>query len=610
MGERSEEEKNRFQCKTERKSGLHIDYLVAMPRPENHRFRVQMTITGWTGPRLTLRLPVWTPGSYMVREFSKHVGRVNWVGPDGPVPIPKQDKATWILDLPGPDARDIVVTYEVYAYELTVRSSHLDATHGYFNGATLFLYVDGCLNRPIRLTIEPPTGWEVATALEAIPEAPAAHTYSAPDYDTLIDSPVEIGRFDLHRFAVREIPHELAIWGGGFLDTTRIIRDLTRIIEETANLFGGTLPYARYLFIVHVTQDAWGGLEHRNSTTIAVPRFADQKPEDYDRMLALFAHEFFHLWNGKRLRPEVLGPFDYQAEVYTPLLWVVEGLTDYYAWLVLSRSRVVPAERVLAHWADSWQRLAATPGQLHQSLSEASFDAWIKYYRPDSDSPNSTVSYYTKGALAGLFLDLSIRRATNGQSSLDTVMARLWREYGETGYPASAVGKALAAIGGPEVKAAMDRYVDGLGPWDETVLAWAGLRLSREFSTPAEARPVDLGLQVNSRHHPLSVQWVRRDGPAEEAGIAPGDEIIALDNIRVDAANWTERLGRYRPTDAIRVTFFRRDLLVSGSVTAGEAEPDRWRLEALPEATGPTVERLRQWLGALPGRTDSAPGCH
>lgn len=573
-------------------SSPRIQYRVTMPEPQTHYFHVEARFEGPFDETFTVALPVWTPGSYLVRDFAKHVIHMSAWADDQPIPIAKIDKSRWQVAVPA-RTRQIRLNYAVYAYELTVRTSHLDDSHGYVNGATLFVYHEPWKNEPVTLSVEPPPGWTVTTALDRHPDS-SGYSYHVPNYDVLVDSPLEIGPHHPHSFWVNGVLHELVVWGDGPLPLDRLLGDLTRMAEEAAALFGG-LPFSRYVFILHLTDRGGGGLEHANSASVQMPRSAFWQTDGYYRALSVFAHEYFHLWNVKRLRPTTLGPFDYQQENYTTLLWALEGFTDYYAPLLLVRAGILPVGHWLKSLGESLKSLQEMPGRLVQSLAEASFDAWIQFYRPDANSPNLSVSYYHKGALAALFLDLALRRATGGQASLDTVMVGLWQRYHDTGYPPDAVDAMIVDVGGPEFRGWLDRYIYGTADWDETVLHTVGLELTREYSRPESERPVYLGLKVADKEGKLLAETVYRYGPAEQAGIAPGDEIIALDGIRCRLSDWTVRLSQYHPGAVIHVSVFRRDILTHYAVIAESPRPDQWLIKPLTAATDAERRQFSAW---------------
>jgi predicted metalloprotease with PDZ domain len=570
---------------------MTIHYRLAMPKPTSHYFVVDAIFDGeWSDP-CDVMLPAWTPGSYLIRDFSRHVVDVQaWVD-QRPAAITKVDKATWrVADCFG--RHTVRVRYRVWAYELSVRTSHLDDTHAYINGASVFVYHRQAVAAPLTLTIEPPPGWHVTTALT--PVVGSRLTYQAANYDELVDSPIEIGTTLPVPFDVAGVPHELVVWGESAPPYDRLISDLKRVIAQALNIFG-TLPFPRYVFILHVTDQGGGGLEHRNSASILMPRSSFWEPDGYLKMLKVFAHEYFHLWNVKRLRPQSLGPFDYQRENYTPLLWALEGITDYYALLLLVRSGVMPTRTFLNQLADLIKMHQQTPGRLVESVAAASFDAWIKFYRPDANTLNTTISYYLRGALAGLFLDLTIRQLTNGQATLDTVFQRLWQQYGDRGYPPDAFERTAIEVAGESLQRFFAAHIHGTEEWDWSTLATVGLQLTATHSAEPSGTTVALGIRVTDQQGRLKITQVMDFSPAQAAGLAPDDELIAIGGIRTTAKNWLRQLAPYRPGDTVSLTVFRRDQLITRAVVAAHPDPDQWLLKPLSRLNPPAMMEFVRW---------------
>jgi predicted metalloprotease with PDZ domain len=498
------------------------------------------------------------------------------------------------------------VAYEVYADELTVRTSHLDASHGFANPSGVLLYAAGREGEPHRVTVHAPEGWRVSTALR-----PDGDEWVASDYDDLADSPLEIGTHPVHEFEVAGRTHRYAVWGEGNLDATRLVADTTRIIQAE-HAFWGAVPYPDFTFILHLSPGGAGGLEHRNSTVLLADRWSF-RGRPYERFLGLVAHELFHLWNGKRLRPAVLGPFDYTRENYTRELWVVEGITTYYTELMLRRAGIISAARYLDKLGEAISRFQTLPGRQVQTLEAASFDTWIKFYRPDANSPNSSISYYEKGALVALLLDLRIRATTGGKRSLDDVMRRLWVEFGarEVGFPEGAVEETAADVAGEPLGDFFERCLRSTEelPYDE-VLAAAGLVLDRPG--PATTRPGEPprpellgGMSVRSEGGRAVVQQVLADSPAYRAGVNAGDELIALNGLRVGAEGLGARLGELTAGQRAELTVFRRDVLTRLQMEI-EPPPSRMVVRRAPGATPEQVRWLDDWLRGE-GAADPVP---
>jgi predicted metalloprotease with PDZ domain len=461
--------------------------------------------------------------------------------------------------------------------------------------------------------------------------------FEAADYDELVDSPLEIGEHRRVEWEQDGIPHAFAIWGRGGYEPERLVADTRRIVDVAAGMFGG-LPYERYLFILHLFPGGRGGLEHKASCALQAERWAFDG-EAYEQLLALIAHEFFHVWNAKRIRPAALGPFDYTAENYTRDLWVVEGLTTYYTDLIVRRAGLLSEEKYLARLADMIERLERSPGRRHQSLAESSFDTWIRFYRPDENSGNSQISYYHKGALVGLLLDLEIRRATEGRRSLDDVMRILWERYGraDVGYPEGGVEEVAAEVAGVDLAWLFDAYVRGVDELDYSrALDAVGLELNKDAGratsdrtdpdasqargcangaekVPDAARvEARLGVRMREEAGRLAVASVRADGPGRAAGLDARDEIVALDGLRVGSvAEMAARLGGMKEGARVEVALFRRDELVRVEVAVGAEAAGKWRLVPVEGAEAESVGLRTAWLAeALSGGSEEMIRTH
>jgi predicted metalloprotease with PDZ domain len=573
-------------------------YRVTMPEPHTHLFHVDVVVDR-PGAELELVFPVWTPGSYLVREYARHVEGLRAEDGEGrPLGLERPDKHRVVVRAGG--ASRAVVRYRVYANELTVRTCHLDGTHGYLNGAAVFPFARGREREPHVLEVAAPAGWGVATAL---PGGPAE--YTARDYDELADSPVELGTHRLVRFTALGKPHELAIWGRGNLDEARLAEDARKVVEALGGLMGG-LPYERYLFIVHLTERRRGGLEHASSTTLNVHRHGFFPREVYEETLGLLAHELFHVWNVKRLRPAALLPYDYAREQYTRLLWWFEGATSYYEQVALARAGILSPERRLRELGKALTSLERTPGAAKMSLEEASFLAWVKHYRPDENTPNSAISYYLKGELVAFALDLALRRAGR---SLDDVLAALYARFLGEGVPEDGVERVVSDLLGPErTRAFFDRHVRGTAPLDLDLDA-VGLVLRRRPATgwddkggaPARSengKPPAGFLGVELAPGPkLAVQSVREGSPAHRSGLYAEDEIVAEDGFRVDRAQLWDRLCERGPGGRLRLTVFRRDELVTVEVALAPAPEDTVWLEPVQDPTPAQRAAFEAWSG-------------
>jgi predicted metalloprotease with PDZ domain len=598
-----------------------VRYRVIVRDPHAHLFEVHCTVAIPAPTGQIFRLPTWTPGSYLVREFARHFVHVRAESNGVPVAIGKLAKDTWkTAACSGP----VTVVAQVYGYDLSVRAAYIDATRAFFNGASLLLCPDGCAQLPCRIDLVPPDGaayrgWKVATTLARV-DAPehGFGSYGAANYDELIDHPVEMAEFALAEFAAGGVVHELAVTGRQRADLARLAADLARVCRWQIGLFAAAddagPPFERYLFQLTVVGDGYGGLEHRSSASLIcrrdhLPRAGDTAISDgYRSLLGLASHEYFHAWNVKRIRPSVFSSYDLSRECYTTELWAFEGITSYYDDLALVRSGVIAIESYLELLGRTISAVLRTPGRRQQSVTEASFDAWIKYYRPDENSPNASVSYYTKGALIGLSLDLTLRAAG---SSLDELMRALWRQYGVPGdgVPDGAIARLAGALAGRDLSNFFRRYVEGCeDPPLTELLHSSGIRLQLRAAAGDADRggtpPRDGGVARRSSwaarlagDGTTRIVHVFAGGAAERCGLAAGDLIVAVDGLRA-TPEALEILGAERgPGETLRVHAFRRDELFCADLTLDAGALDTCWLTLDPDADEPARARRAAWLG-------------
>ncbi len=446
-------------------------YVVSLTEPNRRLIAVEARFATRGRAELQLQLPVWTPGSYLVREYARHLQDFRAQSADGKdLGHRRADKRTWRVETAG--AAEVIVRWSVYANDLTVRSSHLDDTHGYFNGATVFLSDPEARGEAYSVEVRAPAGWRVHTALPR-----EGDRYLARDLDALIYSPVEVGPEEASTFVAAGVPHELVIWGKGNFNRAQLEKDLQAIVEVEAKMMGG-LPFRRYVFLLLLSDKLRNGLEHMDSTSLIFPRFGFQPKKSYEDFLTLAAHEYFHLWNVKRIKPQALVPFDYGREGYTELLWAMEGITSYYDTLVVRRAGLLSVERYLERLGELLTSLGQTPGRRVQTLADSSTCAWIKHYRPDENSANSSVSYYLKGELVAALLDLEIRKATGGGKSLDDVMRLLYQRFGDgRGVPEEGVERIASEVAGVDLGAFFKRSVHSVSELGYSAFESVGLEL-------------------------------------------------------------------------------------------------------------------------------------
>ena len=597
-----------------------LQYTVRFPAPATHYAEIEASFPATAGQPLELMMAVWTPGSYLVREYAKNLEALRAEGSRGePLTITKTAKNRWRVEAGSGDR--VTVHYRLYCHELSVRTNWVDDQFALLIGAATFLTLPDGLDLPHQVGLELSEGWSQASA--ALPESPesTARTpiFVAKDFDQLVDSPIHAGSPAVYDFEVDGIPHQLINDGeNGTWDGPRSAEDTQRIVEEQI-AFWGAAPYPRFLFFNLITEGR-GGLEHKDSTVLMTSQWATRTRESYLGWLGLVSHELFHAWNGKRLRPLALGPFDFENEVYTRDLWVVEGITSYYDDLLVHRSGITTRKEYLKALSRTLKTVQTTPGRNVQPLSDASFDAWIKLYRRDENSANVAMSYYSKGAAVAWLLDMSLRRASDDSLPLDAVMREAYtrfsdeRGYGEGEFRAL-VGEMAATKASSEEAQAVDAYLRRAFETAEELdyqpaLSWLGLRWKAKDSdedseeakngdsgSEAEEETGWLGLVTRTDEGRLLVREVRRETPVHAAGLSPGDELLALDQFRVPADGWEKQLERYRPGQSAELLVARRGRLVTLSVTFGTEPEQSWELEIDPDATPEQQRRLAAWLG-------------
>jgi predicted metalloprotease with PDZ domain len=569
-----------------------IHYRIIASDLAAHLFEVTLTVPVPAAGGQLFTLPAWIPGSYMVREFARNIVQIRAESGGQPVVLAKLDKHSWQA---APCTGPLTLSYEVYAWDFSVRAAHLDQSHGFFNGSSVFLRVADHDHLPQVVEIVQPSqpdcdSWRVATAL---PELAALRygfgTYIAADYDELIDHPVEIGTFALASFEAHGVPHDIVVSGKvPNLDLERLATDLKALCETQIAFFEPNsrhAPMQRYVFLTLAVGDGYGGLEHRASTALICSRNdlpvksspPSEMSDGYRTFLGLCSHEYFHTWNVKRIKPAAFVPYALQAESYTSLLWLFEGFTSYYDDLMLVRSGLIDEAAYLKLLGKTIDKVLRGSGRHKQSLADSSFDAWTKYYRQDENAPNAIVSYYTKGALVALALDLTIRQKTDGQKSLDDVMLALWQRYGRDFYTAGNLQRGVDEtelqalfdeVAGLKFKRFFARHVHGTEDLPlAKLLAPFGISLSdqRQSAKPSlEVRVVRDGADCKLAN-------VYEGGAAHLAGLSAGDLLVAVDGLRVSMTNAGSSLetllGRYQVGDTVTIHAFRRDELMSFTAT-------------------------------------------
>ena len=595
-----------------------IRYTITPHNPAAHLFRITCDVAQPDPEGQSFYLPAWIPGSYMIREFAKNIVTLTAHSEGKPIRLEKLDKHTWRA-APLPAGSPLTVEYEIYAWDLSVRTAHLDQTHGFFNGTSVFLGVVGQEEKPCLVNIQPPKGeqyraWQVATALQSAEAEKGAAPelgfglYRAENYDELIDHPVEMGTFTHARFEAGGTQFEVMITGRHDCDLQRLTADLEKICAWQIDFFGKPAPVDRYLVLPVIAGHGYGGLEHRSSTALLASRkdlpYPGMKTQtkDYRDFLGLCSHELFHTWNVKRIKPAAFTPYDLTTENYTQLLWAFEGITSYYDDLTLVRCGVIQPEDYLELLSETISRVLRGTGRHKQSVAESSFDAWTKFYRQDENASNAIVSYYAKGALVALALDLQLRSTSHGKLSLDDVMRALWTRYGQTGIGVEEDGifELVAELAGNNISAEEGQRI---AHWlKQAVQDTADLPLASllepfgvEYQTHAASTAPSLGVRMGPGAEP-KIAVAYENGAAQNAGLSAGDVLVALDGIQVTGNNLNAMLERRQAGDTIRIHAFRRDELMEFDVVLDAPPRNVVKLSLQTHDAANTALR-NGWLG-------------
>ena len=568
-----------------------IAYTVSMSKPATHLLEVEMRLKWNQMPdQAELKMPVWTPGSYLIREYARHVQ--DFAVKDGSgkaLGWRKINKNTWQVDSKG--VGEIVATYRVYSNELTVRTNELNDEHAFWNNGALLIFPKGQLTASSTVKVNPYGDWKVATGLPKV--AGQTNTFRASNFDILYDSPFEVSNFNEISFDVLGKPHRVVITGEGNYDLKAIARDSAKIFEEGYKIFG-ELPYDDYLIIVNTR--GGGGLEHLNSTALQWNRFGFKPPARYRAFLSLVAHEVFHLWNVKRLRPDALGPFDYENENYTKLLWVAEGTTSYYEGILLRRAGLTSDQEILNSKASSITDLQNRPGRFETSLEESSMDAWIKYYRQDENAINNQISYYDKGEIVSMMLDITIRTSSNGAKSLDDVMRYLYDEFYKKNrnFGPSDFQKAAELMAGGSLQDFFDKYVAGEAEIDYAGIR-AGIGLKVVVTQPGKNRAY-IGADTAEENGRLTIRTVTAGTPAYEQGLNSGDQIVAIDGYRATSQFMQSYVADKKPGETVRLTLFRFDRIRDVNFVLGANLRQEYSLAPVDSPTEQQRKLYREYL--------------
>jgi predicted metalloprotease with PDZ domain len=572
-----------------------ISYTVSMSKPWTHLLEVEMRVRAEKqADAAELVMPVWTPGSYLVREYARHVQDFAVKDASGKeLAWTKAAKNIWKITTTG--VNEFAVSYRVYANELTVRTNELNDQHAFWNNTALLMHLRGQLALASTLKVNPYGDWKIATGLPRVEGQ--TNVFRAENYDVLYDSPFEVSNFKQATFEVKGVQHYIAVSGPeGNYDLNRMAADTKKIVEAGVEMFGGEIPYKDYTFILNLR--GGGGLEHLNSTALQWNRWGFKPEGRYKDFLSLVAHEYFHLWNVKRIRPDALGPFDYDNENYTRLLWVAEGGTSYYENLLLVRAGIMSASEFLGTIESGIADLQRRPGRMQTSLEEASFDAWIKYYRQDENSINNQISYYDKGALVSALLDMEIRKASGSAKSLDDVFRYLYAEHFKKNknYTPEDYQKISEMMAGKSLEEFFSKYVRGRTDIDyNSILNGMGLQLVTGAALPQRAF---LGAEFATTGERLTVSSLPADTPAFEQGLNTGDQIVAVDGLRANQPFLQNYIAERKPGDNIRLTIFRFDEMRDLTVTLGGRSPAVYDIGPVDEPTEEQKRLFKDWLKA------------
>ena len=620
-----------------------LQYTVSFPEAASHYVNVRLVIPSALqrvaaapseqadrASTLQVMMPTWTPGSYLIREYARNIDRISASSTGGQtLMMEKITKNRWLIQLPpGPsvDRQDVVVEYQLYCHEMSVRTNWVDQDQAILNGAATFLTLTDSREMAHQVRFELPDRW--ATVVTALPEvAGQPHTFLAASLDELIDSPMLCGSPVVSEFSAGGIPHVIAHGGDASLwDSQKVVSDVRRIVEAQ-QAFWGVIPYPRYKFL-NVIGEVGGGLEHDNSTLVMTSRWNFRDPEKYEDWLSLISHEFFHTWNVRRLRPVGLTQYDYEVENNTRSLWVCEGITSYYEDLFLVRAQLIDRKAYLKRISKVIEKLQTSPGRNVQSLAESSFDTWIKFYRPDENSSNSRVSYYVKGCVVALLLDAKIREVTNDQRSLDDVMRKLYTEFaGQRGFTDQDLLNTVNQVAGVDMSAWLNEHVQTTTELNyEPALKWLGLQFesAKSDANPtddqstdtkstdtkstdtkstdtkenvAKPKPAWLGITTKAAGNIVTIGGVIHGSPAQAAGLNVGDELLAFDDYRVSDGNWQKQLNQLAVNKGVEILVARRGRLHRFDVMPVEEPKQKWILQFATNPSEDIQRRQTAWLG-------------
>lgn len=579
-----------------------LRYSITPKSLHAHLFQVSLTIQTPNPLGQVFSLPNWIPGSYLIRDFSKHIVRLRGTSCDKEILIKKLDKNHWIAQ---PCNESLTIEYEVYAFDLSVRCAYLTSERAFFNGSSVFLKALGFENHHCELVIhypkQPTLGdWSCATTLKAQSKSIDQEIYSAENYQDLIDHPVEMADFTRFEFTVKNIAHAMTITGLHKTDIARLREDLMRICQHHMDFFGGDVPFDEYLFLTLVRTKGYGGLEHKKSSSLICSRKELpilNQPEvgpDYTRFLALCSHEYFHAWWIKTIKPASFHQLDLDRENYTEQLWIFEGFTSYYDELSLLRTQILSLEQYLNLFAQTITRVQKSQGRFKQSLAESSFEAWTKFYQQDENAPNAIVSYYAKGAILAFVLDVEIRRLTQDQKSLDDVLQLIWNNYQQTGLEDDTVKQVVEYLTQHDFSEFFNRYLYGVDelPIQQT-FDYLGIKcefIDKQYDLS------NFGVALDDTQDYAKITHVFDQTCAQDSGLYVGDQIISIDGVKVLAKELPKAIMAYQVGDLIAVGILRDELLSEIIVKLTKGENTHCQLSVMTDIDSTTTQRQKSWM--------------
>lgn len=575
---------------------MKLKYTLSFPNPHTHYVEVEMLISEISKNELSLKMAVWAPGSYLIREFQRNIDFVEWSAVHSSqstdfIRAIKADKNTWLVNTESQS--EITIRYRTYSFEYSVRNNFVDNSHALINGAPTFLYAEGFENTAAEIEIIPFGDWKnISTPLPQKDNNKWIRI--AQNLDELIDSPIEIGNHVSYFFDAANVPHEVAIYGKSNCNIEKLIDNLKNIVETEVQLFGSH-PCKNYVFIIHNTETSYGGLEHLHSSVNHITRWSYDK-DNYQRAISLLAHEYFHLWNVKRIRPVTLGPFNYHTENYTELLWFFEGVTSYYDDYICYRAGITSKDDFIKIVEKNINEVLNTGGMDTQTLAEASFDTWLKYYRRNENTINSQINYYTKGAIVAMIFDFIILDATNGEKSLDDVMRKLYANYltdAVKGVTENDILEIFNSVSGVDFTSYFQKYIHTTAALD--IEFYCGL-LGIEVKDTKENNKIFLGLSTKIKEGRLIVTQLDKNYGAYKGGLSVEDEILAIDGFRA-VKDFGKIFAHKTVLESIEVLVSRQGTIKSNKITLTEDNRKNLTFMFNQNNSDKQTVLLKKWLG-------------